>query len=145
MTLNITSLCSFSFVWLFVTPWTLACQAPPAKNTGVGCYALLQGIFPTQELNPCLLSLLRLLHWHVDSLPLVPPGKCSKYVCAATSVVSDLCDPMNCNPPGSSVLGILQAKILEWVVMLSSRGSSLPRDQTWVFYVSCIGRQVLYH
>ena len=43
----------------------------PGKNTGVGCHALLQEIFPTQGLNP---SLLCLLHWHVDSLPLVPPG-----------------------------------------------------------------------
>ena len=45
---------------------------------------------------------------------------------------------------GSSIHGILQARILEWVAMPSSRGSSWPRDQTRVFYVS-IGRQVLYH
>ena len=43
----------------------------PGKNTGVGCHALLQGIFLTQELNPCLLSL---LHWQAGSLPLAPPG-----------------------------------------------------------------------
>ena len=41
-----------------------------------------------------------------------------------------LCDPMECSPPGSSVYGILQARILEWVAMSSSRGSSQPRDQT---------------
>ena len=56
-----------------------------------------------------------------------------------------LCDPMDCRPPGSSVRGILQARILEWVAMLSSRGSSQPRDQTQVSYISCIGRWVLYH
>ena len=56
-----------------------------------------------------------------------------------------LCNPMNCKPPGSSVHGILQARILEWVAMPSSRGSSWPRDRTHIFYVSCIGRQVLYH
>ena len=39
-------------------------------------------------------------------------------------------DPMDCSPPGSSVHGILQARILEWVAMLSSRGSSWPRDWT---------------
>ena len=39
-----------------------------------------------------------------------------------------LCDPMDCSPPGSSVHGILQARILEWVAMSSSRGSSQPRD-----------------
>ena len=46
-----------------------------------------------------------------------------------------LCDPMDCSPPGSSVLGYFQARILEWVAMLSSSGSSWPRDQT---QVSCI-------
>ena len=39
---------------------------------------------------------------------------------------------MDCSPPGSSVHGILQARILKWVAMLSSRGSSQPRDRTWV-------------
>ena len=39
-----------------------------------------------------------------------------------------LCDPMDCSPPGSSVHGILQARILEWVAMPSSRGTSQPRD-----------------
>ena len=40
------------------------------------------------------------------------------------------CDTMDCSPPGSSVREILQARILEWVSMPSSRGSSQPRDQT---------------
>ena len=44
----------------------------PDKNTGVGCHALLQGIFPTQGLNPHLLCL---LHWQVDYLPPEPPEK----------------------------------------------------------------------
>ena len=39
-----------------------------------------------------------------------------------------LCDPMDCSPPGSSVHGILQARILEWVAISFSRGSSQPRD-----------------
>ena len=55
-----------------------------------------------------------------------------------------LCDAMDCNPPGSSVHGILQARILDWVAMLSSRSSSGPRDQTRVSFVSCTGRRVLY-
>ena len=41
-----------------------------------------------------------------------------------------LCDPRDCSPPGSSVHGILQARILEWVAISSFRGSSWPRDQT---------------
>ena len=53
-----------------------------------------------------------------------------------------LCGPMNCSPPGSSVHGIFQARILEWVAISSSRGSSQPRDPT---HVCCIGRWVLYH
>ena len=58
-----------------------------------------------------------------------------------------LCNPMDCSPPGSSVHGILQARIPEWVAMPSSRGSSQPRDWTWTCgsYVACVGRQVLYH
>ena len=43
-----------------------------------------------------------------------------------------LCDPMGCSPSGSSVHGVLQARILEWAAMPSSRGSSQPRDRTQV-------------
>ena len=47
--------------------------------------------------------------------------------------------------PVSSVHGILQARILEWVAISSSRGSFQPRDQTGISYIACNGRQVLYH
>ena len=53
----------FSHVTLFATPRTLAHQSP-GKNTSGGFHALLQGIFPTQDLSLCL------LHWQADSLPL---------------------------------------------------------------------------
>ena len=53
-----------------------------------------------------------------------------------------LCDPMDHSPPGSSVRGILQARILEWVAISFSRRSSPPKDWTCV---SGIGRQILYH
>ena len=56
-----------------------------------------------------------------------------------------LCDHKDCSPLSSSAHGILQAKILEWVAMPSSRGSSQPRDWTRVSYISCISRQVLHH
>ena len=46
-----------------------------------------------------------------------------------------LCDPIDCSPPGSSVHGIFQARMLEWVAISFSRGTSQPRDRTWV---SCI-------
>ena len=47
-----------------------------------------------------------------------------------------LWNAMDCSPTGSSVYGILQARILEWVVMSSSKGSSWYKDQTWISYVS---------
>ena len=56
-----------------------------------------------------------------------------------------LCNPVDCSLPESSVHGILQARILKWVAMPSSRGSSQPRDGTHFSYVSCIGRRVPYH
>ena len=52
---------------------------------------------------------------------------------------------MDCSPPGSSVHGVLQARILEWVAMLPSRESSWLREQTHISYVSCTGRWILYH
>ena len=48
-----------------------------------------------------------------------------------------LCDPIDCSPPGSSVHVIHQAKILEWVAMPSSRGSSQPRNQAQVSCIAC--------
>ena len=56
-----------------------------------------------------------------------------------------LCNPMHYMPPGSSVHRIFQARILQWVAISSSRGSSPPRDQTHVSWVSCTGRQTLYY
>ena len=50
-----------------------------------------------------------------------------------------LCNSVDCSPPGSSVHGSLQARILKWVAMPSSRGSSQCRDQTHVSYVSWVG------
>ena len=57
-----------------------------------------------------------------------------------------LCDPMDCSPPGSSVHGIFQARILEWVATSFSRGSSWPRDETHVSVssVSCIGKWIFF-
>ena len=52
---------------------------------------------------------------------------------------------MDCSPPVSSVHGLLQARILEWVAIPLSRGSSRPKNWTHVSWVSCIGMQVLYH
>ena len=67
-------------------------------------------------------------------------------VCAKLLQLSPaFCAPMDCSLPGSSVHGILQARILDWVVMPSSRGSSQLRGWTLVFYVPCTGRWVHYY
>ena len=58
--------------------------------------------------------------------------------CSGAKSYLILCDSMDCSLPGSSVHGIFQARILEWVAISSSRGSSQPRDQTCVSCVSCI-------
>ena len=52
------------------------------------------------------------------------------------------CNPMDCSPPASSLHGISQARIQEYVAMMYSRGSSRPRDQT---FISCISAQIFYH
>ena len=59
------------------------------------------------------------------------------YVCVlVTRSCLTFCDLMDCSPPGSSVHGILKARILGWVAISSSRGSSVPRTQTWVSHIA---------
>ena len=62
--------------------------------------------------------------------------------CLVTKSCLTLLKAMDCSPPGSSVHGISQARILEWFAISFSRGSSWPRDWT---HVSCISRRILYH
>ena len=65
--------------------------------------------------------------------------------CMHAPLCPTLCDPMDCSPPDSSVHGILQARVLDWVVILASKGSSQkPRDWTGFSCDSCIGRQILW-
>ena len=52
------------------------------------------------------------------------------------SVMSDVCDPMDCSLPGSSVHGIFQARVLEWVALFFSKGSSRLGDWTWVSHIA---------
>ena len=123
---------SLSHVWFFVNQWTVAHQAPlsmefSSKNTGMSCHFLFQEIFPTQGSNPHLLHCRQILyHW---------------LTAAAKSLQSclTLCTLQSAS---SSVPGISQARILEWVAISSSRGPSRPRDQT---HISYIGKHVLYH
>ena len=80
----------------------------------------------------------------------VPPRPCIKLNVWMWKLVTQsslsLCDPMDCSPPGSSVLGLLQARVLEWVAISFSRGSSWPRDWTQVFagrfFILWVAREV---
>ena len=83
----------------------------PGKNTGVGCRALLQGIFPIRGSIPHLPASPAL---QADSFPTEPPGKpregvscgyfmCCAVLCLVTQSCLTLCDPMDCSLPGSSV------------------------------------------
>ena len=69
----------------------------------------------------------------------------SAAACSVTQSCQTLCDPMHCSPPGSPVHEIFPARILEWVVISYSRGSSWPRDRTRIYCVSCSDRQIIYH
>ena len=62
--------------------------------------------------------------------------------CLVAKSCLTLWDPIDCSPPGSSVHGISQARILEWVAISFFRGSSQPRGGT---HISCIARRILYH
>ena len=62
--------------------------------------------------------------------------------CFVTQSCPTLCNPVDCSPPGSSVCGILQARILEWIAVSFSTGSSQSRDQTQVSHIA--GRIFLF-
>ena len=74
------------------------------------------------------------------------PSHCWVFVCAQSCLT--LCGPMDCSPLGTSVRGISQdntGRILEWVAISYSRGSSQSRDWPCISYISCTGRWALYH
>ena len=113
-----------------VTLWTARLLSPwgfSSKSTGVGCHALLQGTFLTQGSGPHVFCLSKqiLYHWCQRGSP-------SNTACAGLCLVAQsrptLCESMDCSPPGSSIHADSPARILEWVAMPSSRGSSQPRD-----------------
>ena len=72
------------------------------------------------------------MSWAVHAIPADCLFMASLVVVLFAQLCLTLCDPMDCNLPGSSVHGILQARILEWAAIPFSRGSSRPRDQTQV-------------
>ena len=124
----------------FVTPlppWTVAHQAPLCMEFSRQEY--LSGLpfpspgdLPYPVSNPRLLSL---RNRQGDSLPPSHLGSpCWRWVSEGVKSLNcvRLCNPMDCRLPGSSLHGILQARILEWVAISFSRGSSWLRDRTRV-------------
>ena len=80
----------------------------------------------------------RVRHNWSDLAAAVSHGMNVKVKVSITQSSPTLCDSMDCTPPGSSVYGILQARILEWIAIPFSRRSSQPRDWTWVSHI--VGR-----
>ena len=113
------------------------------KNTGVGSLSLLQRIFLTQESNWGLLHCRQILYqlsYEGSQESLLAQNKSTSTwenmnlngIGRYTQLCWTIWDPMDCNPQGSSVHGIFQARILEWAAISFSRGSSWPRARTWV-------------
>ena len=115
--------------WLWATPWESkavnsqgGCSCKPMQMTFRGSI-MMQASSYDKFLLICLYLYTRML---AQLLHLCPT----------------LCDPMDCSPQGSSVHGILEARILEWVPMPSSRRFLQPRDWTDVSCISCIADEV---
>ena len=127
--------CWVMHVLLFCEP--VDCSPPGSSVHGISQARMLewvtifflQGIFPTQRLK------LRLLHWQADSLPrshyLITTISLGWKWKLVTQSCLTFCDPMDYSLPGSSVYGIIQARLLEWVVIPFFQGSFWPRDWTW--------------
>ena len=90
------------------------------------------------KINNCDLKAKHTFSWRILQL-------CMNLCAKSFQLYPTLCDSVNCSLSGSSVHGISQERMLEWVVISFSRASSQPRDRTCVSYVSGIGRWVLYH
>ena len=112
-----------------------------------------QGWSRTYQIETCS-KIIRSVHLHplrckLQRLAVLSSLLCAQYLSDpqkifAECVLSMIFGTRDCSPPSSSVHGIPQARMVEWVAMSFSRGSSWPRDWTHVPCVSYIGRQVLY-
>ena len=111
----------------------------PGKNTGVDCHVLLQDIFLNSQFQ-CYLGNLILGSSPVPFflVSLFPVWHSIFTSVLVTQLCLTLCNPTDCSLPDSSVHGILQIRIMEWVAIAFSRVFSLSMDRTWV---SCIAER----
>ena len=128
----------FSRVWHCATSDTAAHQAPPSLGFSRQLNPL--GDFNMQQSLESLsthwgLAVSWNLLWMMYFMS-TQPGSFTQGIGSAHCEVAQscltLCDPLDCSLPGFSIHGILQARILEWVTISFSRGSSRPGDRTWV-------------
>ena len=126
-------MCSFSHVQLFATSWTITLQAPLSMEFFRQEYC--SGLpFPTPGVLP---------HPVFPAYPALTGGLFTRATWEKKEKESEvaqscptLCDPLDCSLPGSSVHGILQARIVEWVAISFCRGSSRPRDRTEISHIA---------
>ena len=134
---------SISHVQLIVTPWIATHQTSLSITNSQSLLRLMfiESVMPSSHLILCrlvfslkVMSTVNQSHDYTHSTACVHAQLCQP--CPALS------DPLDCSPPGPSVHGTSQARILEWMVISFSRGSSRPRDRT---PISCIVGRFLYH
>ena len=136
---------------LFVALWlTGNCSSVPSTTSEATSYCQPRERSTQKALNVCFCTTIVNSNWVENCLYMLSLGKgLLKVFCAKLlQLCSILCDPMDHSPPGSSIHVILQAAILEWVAIPSSRGSSQPRDWIHVSYRLLhwqVGSLPLYH
>ena len=132
-------------LWAFPCLWAVSCKILMAKPV-VLVHSSANCLVETDQFWHLLSNLRQHFWWpHLDGSSVSPRYNTLLCVCVLTESCLTLRDPRDCSPPGSSVHGIVQARMLEWVAISFSRGSSQPRDWTHISYISCIGRHILYH
>ena len=121
-----------------VTDWKRSVFIPIPKKGKVKEYSNYGTIVLISHTSKVMLKILqaKLQQFRNHELPDVQAGFRKGRESEVAQLSPTLCDPMDCSPPGSSIHGILQARVLEWVAISFSRGSSQPMDRTPVSHTA---------